>query len=100
VRRQPNNRPRPDELPGDRGQQIVLAEVQHVGSGRVGDVRPVIDGQQRPVRRARQPEHLQVPKFLASLQALLPQLDDVYAMTEDVIQEARQVALALPGIRA
>ena len=52
------------------------------------------------MRRHTRPEHLQVPKLLAGFQALLPQLDDVHAVAEDRVQEARQVALALPGVGA
>ena len=43
-------------------------------------------------------EHLEVPQFLARLQALLPELDEVYAVAEHLVKEAREIASALPGI--
>ena len=41
-----------------------------------------------------------MPQLLAGFQSLLPELDDVHAVTERVVEEAREVALPLPGIGA
>ncbi len=100
MRRQADHRISADDLAGCPGCQIVLAEVQHVSAAGIGDIGAVVHRQQRSVRLAGRPEHLQVAQLLASLQALLAQLDDIDAAAEHLVKEAAQVTLALPRVGA
>jgi hypothetical protein len=85
MRGQPDQRAGTEYRPGDPDGQVILAQVQHVGTARVSDIGPVVDRQQRAVRSARLPEHLEIAQLLASFQALLPELDDVHAGTQHVV---------------
>ncbi len=88
MRRQPNDRPWPDDLPGDRRRQVILADVQHVGAAGVGDVRAVVHGEQSAVPVTPGPEHFEQPQLLPGLQALLPELHDVHARPEHAVEES------------
>ena len=92
--------PGPEDAPRDRHRQVVLAQVEHVRPGGERDVRAVVHGQQPAVPPAGGREHLEQGEFLARLQALLPQLDDVHPGAEDRVEELRQVAPRPPGVRA
>jgi len=100
MRRQPDERRGAEDLPGRAGRQVILPEMQDVRADRVRHVRPVIDRQQGTVGRAGGPEGRQEPDLGPRLQLFLPQLHDVDAVAEHRVQEARQVALPLPGIGA
>ncbi len=93
-----------DVLAEDRAgrghREVALAEVQHVGAGGVGDVRPVVDRQESAVPGAGVGEDLEVLQLLGGLHALVPQLHDVDPAGQDRVQELRQVALAPAGVRA
>ena len=89
-----------EDAPRHRHRQVVLAQVEHVGSGREGHVGPVVDRQQAAVPPAGPREHLEQREFLARLQALLPQLHDVHPGAEHGVEEPRQVTLGPPGVGA
>ena len=96
----PDHRPGAEDPPGHGDRQVVLAEVQHVGPGGQGHVRPVVDREQRPVPGAGGGEHLEQRQFLARLEALLPQLDDVHPAGKHRVKERRQVPGRPPPVRA
>ena len=58
----------PDDVAGDRQRQVVLAQMQHVGAGRAGDVGPVVDREQRVVAARRVGQHLERGQLVAGLQ--------------------------------
>src|SRR3954462_2574582 len=80
--------------------QVALADVQHTGARRVGDVGPVVDREELAVPRAGVGEDLEVFQFLGRLHALVAQLHDVDAPGQDRVQELAKVTLALAGVRA
>ena len=83
----------------DRGRQVSLAHVQHVGARGEGDVGSVVDREQRSAPVAGRAEHLEEGELFPRLQALLPKLDDVDAALENGVEEGGQVTLLLPRIR-
>ncbi len=95
-----DERARAEDAPRDRHGQVVLAQMEHVGPGGERDIRPVIHGQQPAVPPAGVREHLEQAEFLAGLQALLPELDNVHPGAEDRVEELRQVALGPAGVGA
>jgi hypothetical protein len=95
-----DERARAEDTPCDRHRQVILSQVQHVGPRGQRDVRAVVHRQQAAVPAAGGREHLEQREFLARLQALLPQLHDVYPGAEDGVQEPRQIAQGPPGVRA
>ena len=98
VRRQPDDRLRPDELPGHADRQVILAKMQDISAAGIGDVGPVVHRQERAMLGAGFPEYLQIPQLLAGFQALLPELNDVHPVGKHGGEEARQVALALSSV--
>ena len=100
MRRQPDDWFWSDELPREHNRQVVLTKMQDVRASSVGNIGPIVNGQERSMRATRFPEHLQVTQFLGSFQALLPELDDVDAIAQHLVKEPRQVALGLPGVGA
>ena len=63
-----DQRARPDDVAGGGERQIVLAQMQHVGSGGAGDVRVVVDRKQRAVAARRIGENLKRRQFGARLE--------------------------------
>ena len=86
--------------PADR--EVVLAQVQHVGTGGERDVRAVVDGQQRAVTGARLGEHLQrcqLRRGLERRRALVAQLHDVDPAGERGVGELGKIAALPAGVR-
>lgn len=79
---------------------VALSEMQHVGADGVGDVRPVVHGEQLAVPAAGVGEDLEVFELLGRLHALVTQLHDVDPGGEHGVEKAGEVALLLPGVRA
>ena len=104
-----DQRPRPDDVAGDRQRQVVLAEVQHVGARRPRDVGPVVDREQRAVPARRVGEHLERGELVARLQrselpltgrALVAQLDDVHPARQRRVGERGQITALAAGVGA
>ena len=98
---QPDQRGRPDDLARHIQRQIALAQVQHVGARRPGDVGAVVDREQGAVPAGRVGEDLACGQLVACLEraeplltgrTLVAQLDDVHSACQRGIGELRQVA--------
>ncbi|CAM5477504.1 hypothetical protein SPURM210S_01116 [Streptomyces purpurascens] len=89
-----------EDRAGCRHREVALAEVQHVGAGGVGDVRPVVDREQLAVPSTGVGEDGQPLQLLARLHALVPQLHDVDPTGQHGIEELHEVALPLAGVGA
>ena len=74
--------------------------MQHVGTDRAGDVRPVVHGEQRAMPVAGPAERRKERHLVRGLKALLPQLNDVYPGPENGVEEVCQVSLPLPRVGA
>ena len=104
-----DQRPRPDDVAGDLQRQIVLAEMQHVGVGRAGDVGPIVDGQQCVVATRGVGEHLERGELTAGLKrsepllacgSLVAELDDVHPAGQRGIGERGQITALAAGVGA
>lgn len=104
---QADQRVRPDDLAGQCRWQVALAQVQHVGPGRTGDVGPVVDREQRAVPAGRAREDLAGGELVARLQraeplftsrSLVAQLDDVHPAGQGGVGELGQVAALAPRV--
>ena len=80
-----------EDSPGVRHGEIVLAQVQDVGAGGEGDVRPVVDRQQRAVPGALFGDHGERGELGAGFQTFLAELDDVDPAGEGGGDERTQV---------
>lgn len=72
--------------------QIVLTDVQAVGAGSQGQIRAIIDDQDRADVPASAPEPLRERQQLRERQGLLAQLHQAAAPREDRLEQVRQVA--------
>ena len=100
MRGQPEQRAGPDDLPRHRDRQVILAQVQYIGTDRTGNVGPVVHREQRGMPVAGTAERGKKRHLVRGLKALLAQLDDVHAGPEDRIKEPGQVSLPLPRVGA
>ena len=89
--------------------QVALAQVQHVGAGRAGDVGAVVDREQGAVPAGRVGEDLAGRQLVARLQraepllagrTLVAQLDDVDAAGQGGVGELGQVTALAAGVGA
>ena len=90
-----------DDVAGHLQRQVVLAQVQHVGAGRAGDVGAVVDREQRAVPAGRVGQDLERGQLVAGLQraeplltgrTLVAQLDDVDPAGQRGVGELGEVA--------
>ena len=104
---QADQRVRPDDLARDVQRQVALAQVQHVGAGRAGDVGAVVDREQGAVPAGRVGEDLARRQLVARLErpeplltgrTLVAQLDDVHPAGQRGVGELGQVAALTPGV--
>jgi hypothetical protein len=79
--------------------QVILAQVQHLGTSGQRDVGPVVHRQQRPVAPAGVGEYLQGCQFGTRIQGLVPQLDDVHAAGQRRVDELGKIPTCGPRIR-
>jgi hypothetical protein len=96
----PDDRVRAEDAPRGRNRQVILPEVENVGTRRERDVRAVVDCEQAAVPTARISEYLEQREFFTRLKALLPQLHDVHPGAEDGVEELREVTLGAPAAGA
>lgn len=76
----------------DGHRQIALAEMEHVGTDRIGDVGPVVHGQELAVPVTGLTEDGEEVDLLTRLKALLAQLHDVDPAREGGVEEVREVS--------
>ena len=76
--------------------QVVLPDVEDIGSDEGGDVCPVVDGEELPVLAGDFGKHFQRCDLRAGVEPLVPQLDDVHPTVIGGVQEVAQVALQGP----
>ena len=91
---------RSDDPAGKTGGKVLLTEVQHGGAGDLCDVGAIVDGPEPAVTGGRVREDAQQIELLATLQRLVPQLDDVDAARERGIHEIGEVALTGSSVGA
>ncbi len=89
-----------EDAPRDVDRQVVLPEVQHVGPRGQRHVGAVVDGEQRVVAAAGVREHLQRRQFVARLQPLLAQLQQVHPAAQGGVGELGEVAALAAGVGA
>ncbi len=80
---------RAEDLPGDPGREVVLAEMDAVGAGGQGDVRPVVDDEGDAVAAGHVLEPLGLLEDESSLGPLLPQLDDPNPRGTDEVEDVQ-----------
>ncbi len=96
-----DQRVRPDDLAGHVQRKVALAQVQHIGTGRAGDVSAVVDREQGTVPVGRVLEdlargqlvtRLEWPEALLTDRSFVAQLDDVHSTGQGGVDELGQVA--------
>jgi len=101
MRGQADQRVRPDDLAGHARRQVALAQVQHIGAGRAGNIGAVVDREQGTVPAGRIGKGLAGGQLVACLERaeppltgrpLVAQLDDVDPAGQGGIDELGQVA--------
>ena len=90
----------PEDLARDRPRQVVLAQVQHVGSDRVGDVGAVVDREQRTVPVTRLAEDRQVGDLVAWPQAPSAAAGRCQPRAPSPVEEPARSALPLARVSA
>ena len=102
-----DKRARTQDVAGEQQRQVVLAQVQHIGAGRPGDIGAVVDRQQRAVPSCRVAQQIEGGQLVAGLQrpepllagrALVPQLDDVHPTGQRRVGEFGQVPAFTAGV--
>lgn len=98
-----------EDVPGHRQRQVILPEVQHIGTRRICDVGAVVDRDQCVVATGGVGEHLQRGQLVAGLQrtelpfsrrSLVAQLDDVDPAGQGGVGELREIAALPAGVGA
>lgn len=100
MRGQADVRPGLHDVPRQLSGKVLLPEMEHGSAGEGGDIGAVVDRPQRPVARRGLGEDLQKRQLLASLERLVPQLDDVDSAGEGGVDELGEVALTVAGVGA
>lgn len=105
----PEHHIRAEDLAGVPGRQILLTQMQHIGTRRQRDIGTIVDREQRTVTAGRGLQLGERREFALGLEraelplpgrALVPELDDVHATGEGRFRELGEVPLLPAGVGA